>query len=220
MTHVDVSPQLLLWAAERSGLGIEMLQRRFPKLPDWVRSAGGPTLRQLEDYARATRTPIGYLFLQEPPVERLPIPDFRAGDRDRIRRPSADLLDTVYLCQQRQEWFRDYARSEGLRPIAFAGSARLEGGIEETAAAIRTALQFDLNQRREDSTWTDALRRFIGQAEDVGILVMVAGVGGQQQSPQTRPSRVPRLRAGGFRSPAHFHKRFGFQSGPNVYAGA
>ena len=187
MTHVNVSPQLLRWAAERSGLSIEMLQRRFPKLSDWVRHEGSPTLRQLEEYAKATHTPIGWMFLQEPPVERLPIPDFRATELDRIRRPSADLLDTVYLCQQRQEWFRDFARSEGLKPLVFVGSASSENGVEMTAASIRTALGFDLNQRREDPTWTDALRRFIGQAEDLGILVMVAGVVGSNNRRKLDP---------------------------------
>jgi hypothetical protein len=150
MTHMEVSPEILRWAAERSGLGIELLHRRFPRLPDWVRREESPTLRQLEQFAKATHTPIGYLFLQEPPVERLPIPDFRATDRDRIRRPSADLLDTVYLCQQRQEWFCEYAGNEGLRPLGFVGSARLEDSVEITAAAIRTVLGLDLAPRRED----------------------------------------------------------------------
>jgi hypothetical protein len=58
---------------------------RFPRRPDWVRHGRSPTLRQLEQFARATHTPIGYVFLQEPPVESLPIPDFRATERDRIR---------------------------------------------------------------------------------------------------------------------------------------
>ena len=187
MTHMEVSPEILRWAAERSGLSIDLLQRRFPRLPDWVRHEGSPTLRQLEHFAKATHTPIGYLFLQEPPVERLPIPDFRAMDRDRIRRPGADLLDTIYLCQQRQEWFREYARNEGLRPLGFVGSARLEDSIEATAATIRTALGFDLAQRREDPRWTDALRRFIGQAEELGILMMVAGVVGSNNRRKLDP---------------------------------
>ena len=188
MTYVDVSPNLYLWAADRSGLGIDGLQRRFPKLAEWVRQEASPTLRQLEQFARATHTPIGYMFLPEPPVERVPIPDFRSADRDRIRRPSADLLDTIYLCQQRQEWFRDFARSEGLGPVAFARSARLEDSIVETADAIRAALRFDLKQRREDPTWTDALRRFLGQTEELGILMMVNGVVGSNNRRKLDPA--------------------------------
>jgi Zn-dependent peptidase ImmA (M78 family) len=54
----------------------------------------------------------------------------------------------------------------------------LNSDIETTAATIRTALGFDLEERRKMPTWTDALRRLIQQADALGILVMVNGVVG------------------------------------------
>src|SRR5262249_34263963 len=43
-------------------------------------------------------------------------------------------------------------------------------------ARIRHTLGFDLDERRQTPTWTDALRRFIEQADALGILVMCSGV--------------------------------------------
>ena len=43
---------------------------------------------------------------------------------------------------------------------------------------MRHALWFDLDERRRLGTWTDALRRFIEQADALGVLVMVSGVVG------------------------------------------
>jgi len=77
---------------------------------------------------------------------------------------------------QRQEWFRNYARSMGESPLAFVGSARVPDDVIGTAARIRTAFGFDVNQRRQMPTWTDALRHFIEQADGLGILVMCNGV--------------------------------------------
>src|SRR5262249_18547916 len=68
------------------------------------------------------------------------------------------------------------ARSQGNHPLSFVGSAKLNSDIEATAAAIRTALGFDLEDRRK--TWTDALRYLIQQADALGILVMVSVVVG------------------------------------------
>lgn len=176
MNRVAIKPELLRWACERAGFDRADLEHKFPHLAAWESKEAQPTLKQVEAFAKATYTPVGYLFLQEPPVEKIPIPDFRAMDNERLGHPSPDLLDTIYVCQQRQEWFRNYARSMGEQPLAFVGSARVQDAVVPTAARIRTELGFDVNERRRMPTWTDALRHFIEQADGLGILVMCNGV--------------------------------------------
>lgn len=187
MMRVEVRQELLRWARERSGLDMAALGRRFPHLDAWERGKTRPTLKQLEGFAKATHTPVGYLFLQEPPVERMPIPDFRTVANERVSHPSPDLLDIVYICQQRQEWYRDFARSMGDGPLTFVGSVRVAGDVVGTAARIRRALGFDLDERRRMPTWTDALRRFIEQADALGVLVMVSGVVGSNNRRKLDP---------------------------------
>lgn len=160
---------------------------KFPKLGAWERGEAQPTLKQLESFAKATYTPIGYLFLQEPPVERIPIPDFRTIAGTATGRPSPDLLDTIYLCQQRQEWYRDFARTTGEAPLGLVGSVRVTDDVVPAAAAMRSALGFDLDGRRRLATWTEALRQFIAQADGLGILVMVSGVVGSNNRRRLDP---------------------------------
>ena len=186
--RVEVRPELLDWARERAGLSVEAVVQRLPKFAQWERLEARPTLRQLEQFAKLTHTPVGYLFLPERPVEVLPIPDFRTVSDGGVGRPSPDLLDTVYTCQQRQEWFRDYARSEGQEAVAVVGQATMDSNIEATAARMRATLGFDLAERRMMPTWTDALRRFIEQAEGQGVLVMVNGVVGNNNRRKLNPN--------------------------------
>jgi Zn-dependent peptidase ImmA (M78 family) len=185
--RIEVRPELLRWARERAGLSTDALRRRFPKLAAWERRTAQPTLKQLEDFAKVTFTPVGFLFLDAPPVERVPIPDFRTIGNTRIDHPTPDLLDTIYLCQQRQEWYRDFARTMGEAPLNVIGSARLTDDVVTAAAAMRQALGFDLEERRRLPTWTDALRRFIEQADVLGILVMVSGVVGSNNRRRLDP---------------------------------
>src|SRR3989304_5812978 len=106
------------------GPGSESLAGKFPKLAAWEAGEGRPTLKQLEGFAKATHLPVGYLFLREPPEERVPIPDLRTPGNRHVGHPSPDLLDTIYLCQRRQAWYRDWARSVGEEPLGFVGSGR------------------------------------------------------------------------------------------------
>jgi Zn-dependent peptidase ImmA (M78 family) len=135
-----------------------------------------PTLKQLEHFAKTARVPLGYLFLPEPPEERLPIKDLRTVGSKGVRSPSPDLLDTIYLCQRRQEWYREYAEQNGLDPIGFVGTATLGQRVEEVAEQMRRTLDYDADARILCQDTADALRKLIERAEAAGILVMVSGV--------------------------------------------
>ena len=178
MTRIPINPELLTWARERAGLDTLALSGRFPKLSEWEAGELQPTLRQLEDFARAVHVAVGLLFLPAPPDEPLPIPDFRTvGDRE-LKRPSPNLLDTIYLCQQRQDWFRDYARVHSLPALDFIGTAKVQNSPLEVAEAMRQTLELNIAQRQRLPTWTDALRQLISKMEDAGVLVMASGVVG------------------------------------------
>lgn len=187
MLRVDIKPELLRWACERAGLDPAEVAERVPQLPAWEQGQAKPTLKQLERFAATVHAPIGYFFLTEPPVEPVPIPDFRTMGNEFLDRPSPDLLETIYLCQQRQEWYRDYARAIGETAVPFVGAAGLSDDPTTVAARMREALGFDLEARRRMRTWEEALRRFIEQADDCGVMVMVNGVVGNNNHRRLDP---------------------------------
>ena len=176
--RVDVKPEMLRWGRERAGVSVDTLVRKFPRYREWENGDVRPTLKQLEKFAKTVHAGVGYFFTSEPPDEPFPIPDFRTVGGAPVGRPSLNLLHTIYLCQQRQDWYREFARAEGEDPLPFVGSARLTDDVETVAARMRRALGFDLEERRDLPTWTQALRRFIEQADELGVLVMVSGIVG------------------------------------------
>ncbi|MEZ5906338.1 MAG: XRE family transcriptional regulator [Geminicoccaceae bacterium] len=177
MTRAAIQPELLRWARERAGINdAGDLTGRFPKLGEWEAGEAQPTLKQLEAFAQTLHVPIGYLFLSEPPVERLPIPDFRTHDGREVRRASPDLLDMLYACQERQGWYRDFALTVRMSEAAFVGSADLGERPRDVAARMAETLGFDVAARAACRTWEEALRLFISQADAAGVLVMVSGV--------------------------------------------
>ena len=118
MNRVSVPPKMLRWACERAGRDVAELAERFPKLPDWLAGDKQPTMNQLQELAKATRTPFGYFFLSKPPEETLSVADFRAVTTANRRRPSPDLLETIYTMQSRQAWLREYLIENHADPLA------------------------------------------------------------------------------------------------------
>jgi Zn-dependent peptidase ImmA (M78 family)/transcriptional regulator with XRE-family HTH domain len=175
-SHISINPALLTWARERAGAETLMLESRFPKLAAWEAGESQPTLRQLEAFARAVHVPVGYLFLPEPVQETLPIADFRTLS-GRVA-PSPNLLDTLYLCQQRQDWYRDYARMEGFSALDFIGSAGITDDPAAVANAMRDALGLTAAERQKLPNWGEALRQLMSKVEGTGILVMTSSIVG------------------------------------------
>ena len=188
MTRVAVTSKMLHWAIERDSANYEELAVRFPKLAEWDGGDVKPTLKQLEKFAKALHVPIGYLLMSEPPKEQLPIPDFRTFDGKEITRPSPNLLDMIYSCQERQSWFKEFAQITRQVPHEFVGSVTLQMPVDEAANRIRETIGFDLNAHQECRTWEEALRMFVAHADTAGVLVMTSGIVHSNTSRKLDPS--------------------------------
>ena len=180
--RVEVRPTLLQWARARSGFDDDTWEKRFPRYEAWLGGEVSPTLKQLEDFVRKTYTPVGFFFLEEPPVEEVPIPDFRTIRNQPIAgvagRVSADLLDTVYVCQARQEWYRDNQLLNGEAPLDFVGSSTLGTPTSDVVDQMRVVLDWTAETRRRLNSGDAALTRLRESAEIAGVLVMISGIVG------------------------------------------
>ncbi len=185
--RIPIKPELLRWARERAGRTVESLEKAFPKYAQWERGEAQPTLKQLEHLAQTLHVPSGFLFLEAPPEEPLPVPDFRTMPQARLSRPSPELLETIYICQQRQEWYRNYLLSTGETSLPFVGSATVKDDVNAVAAEIRARVKLDIQERNIIPTWTQALSRFIDQVEQIGVLVMVNGIVGNNTHRRLSP---------------------------------
>jgi len=175
---VAVKPELILWAIDRSQLPPEDLARTFPRLDEWRTGEREPTLKQLELFAKETMTPLGYLFLDSPPRESLPIPDFRTMGDNPIGRPSPNLTETLHAMQRRQAWMRDHLIEQGSEELAFVGSAKQTRNVVSLAARIREALGLATDWAERCARWEGALRTLCDAAERLGVLVATSGVVG------------------------------------------
>ena len=182
MSEVRVSPDVLGWARERAGLGFDDLQGRFPKLADWEAEVTQPTLKQLENFARATRVPFGFLFLPEPPEMRLPFADFRTVESRRPQGISLELIDTIHIMRRRQTWLREERMEAEAAPVSLVGAARLSDDPEATGREMRRAVGLNEGWPRRVPTWTAAVGELRNAVEALGVMAVVNGIVGNNTS--------------------------------------
>lgn len=169
--RVDVAPAVLSWALDVTGTDEEGLHRRF-KIDQWLAAESRPTLKQLQNFAKATGVPFGYLLLPQPPAWALPVPDFREGF-DRAPTPSANLIAILGQSQRRQDWYRDYALGLGAEPLQFVGFAADLEPIE-AAARIRSVLDFEVSSRH--GSWSDTRKALLKAFEALGGLTVATSM--------------------------------------------
>lgn len=176
--RVEVAPNVLEWARQRSGIPTDAWPRALAGYSGWVAGEARPTFKQLQHFAAATHTPLGFLLLPQPPVEAMPLPDFRTVADRGAPAASVNLLDMVYTCEARQDWYRNYQLTNGEEPLAFVGSFTLDQPVAEAADTLRALLQWNADARRAAGNTAGAVAALREAAEVVGVLVMISGIVG------------------------------------------
>ena len=181
MTKAMVTPRLLTWARQRRGVDLSDLASTLNVKPEavsaWESGEQRPTLRQAQRFARSLYVPFGYLYLSEPPVEELPIADFRTIPGQSPPKPSPDLLDLLNDVLGKQQWYREYRESEGVEELPFIGCFTTSDSEETVASNIRDVIGID-RARQQSSNWEHFMQLLTRNAEVLGIMVMRSGIVG------------------------------------------
>lgn len=197
--NVTLQPTVLQWARRRAGLSEADLGKKLgittdpaERVAQWERD-GLLTYKRAEKLAEKTHTPFGYLFLQAPPEERLPVADFRTvGSSGGEQPPSPELLDVLFDAMRKQSWYRDYLIEMGEPRREFIGQARIEDAPEELAARISDTFRLGPSLRTEATSWeygTDTDLRGSGGPGSVGLPAQRAAEGNPH-----RPLRLTEFR--------------------------
>lgn len=184
MTHSEpaqVDGKVLRWAIERADTSAVDLARSVGTseavVEQWIEGLRKPSFRQARAAASYLRVPFGFLFLPEPPPEKLPIPDFRRVHGEPIGAISPDLRDVILATLRRQSWLSEYRREQGADPVVVVGRAGGATAYTEIAADIRRALDLESVVERPPNA-DDFLRLLVTRAEEVGVNVLRSGIVG------------------------------------------
>ena len=188
--QITLQPHVLRWARQRAGLSPEQLAKKVnvnvDRVTQWEQT-GKISVAQADRLAARTYTPLGYLYLDNPPDESLPIQDFRTRAGQPPNRPSPNLLETIYQMQLRQAWMRDELIEYEEDPLPFVNAYSPDDDYTKVAAAMRTAFELDTGWAAQCRTWRDALSFLRNRLDEIGVLVVFNGIVGNNTSRKLDP---------------------------------
>lgn len=167
-----ITPSVLEWAIKRAGVSAESIHK---KAEQWVSGKARPTFKQAVDIAKTLQIPFGYLWLKEPPKEQEIIPDLRTIGNGGLAQMPLELKTAVNDVKQKQEWFKEYAKTNGILKCEAIGRFKSSDDTQKIADDVTARLEIqDLVGSGCDKD--RMLKNLIDKIEKLGILVMRNGI--------------------------------------------
>lgn len=178
METLQISPNILRWAADQRGLSLDALVNLVgkPKKHETL-VAGQFSITEAETLAKKTHIPFGYFFLDTPPVAtQKSIPDLR--QLPNAEPLSVDFFDVLDDVLRKQQWYQEYLQEHGAQQLNFVGKYPLNAKLP--AAQIATDIQRTLNisdqERKQCRTYGEFFTLLSEKAENIGILIFKNGI--------------------------------------------
>lgn len=175
--ELNINSDILIWAIDRAGSNIDEIAEKFPSFIKWLSGEKKPTFNQLKDFAQKLHLPFGYLFLKQPPEEKLPIPFFRTISSDQ-NKVSLNVYDAILILQQRQKWLTDYLEDNDYESLEFVGKYKNENNIQQIVESIRKILNLPENWASALPNWEKAKELLTQKIEEAGIIVTFSSIVG------------------------------------------
>jgi len=185
----NINSEILEWAITRAGNELEDFLISNPKVKEWINREKFPTLKQLEKFTQKVHVPFGYMFLQSPPNEDIPIPFFRTGKSNpKAEKISLNVFNTIQIIQERQNWLTEYLVKNHYEDLEFVGKFKSNPNHLAIVQDIKNVLNLSNDWASKFNTWEEALNFLAIQIEEIGVIVTFNGVVGNNTRRVIEPS--------------------------------
>lgn len=176
--NVNIQPEIISWAlsqTQKEKLGDKLMNN----IVQWLNGTKTPTFNQIEDFSRKANIPLGYFFLQTPPVEQMELLEYRTVDSIQLANPSRNLIDTVHEMENIQDWMKDYRQEVGFEELPLVGCMKDTRNVQLVVDRICKDLELDIKWYEKCKDSREAFGFIRRQLEICGTIVMMNGVVGK-----------------------------------------
>ena len=189
--YVPISLSVLEWLIHKAEVSGNT--SAYDLLKKWRYGKKQATFHQIEELSKKMQIPLGYFFLQKPPIETCPLTEFRTVDSvDNGGEPSANLVDTFDMMIDVQDWMRDYVKDMGQEKKAYVASCNEKMSVTAISETIRRDLHLVEDWMCQQKSAKESFNFLRHRCQNEGILIMMNGVVGSNTH---RPLNLQEFRA-------------------------
>lgn len=174
---VSISPDVLVWVLKKIATN-QKVSEIAELIREWQSGEKTPTFKAIENVSQKTQIPFGYFFLKQPPEEECELIECRTIDSKTLENPSRELIDTVDMMSNVQEWMAEYNKDNEFNELNFVGSFSEKFDVMDLVDDICFKLEIKRDWFIECKDVGESFRYLREKISDLGILVMQNGVVG------------------------------------------
>ncbi|MDR2353477.1 MAG: hypothetical protein LBF22_10045 [Deltaproteobacteria bacterium] len=166
------------WAIEKSDVESDIIFKKFPQLNEWISGSDQPTMKQLADFSEMTHIPLGYFFIDNPPLDSLELLKFRRYPSKSNYTISRNFLDTLEDMDNLKNFMREYSIYCENTKNSFVGSLKGYESSESLKNEVRTRLNIDIDWFKSGLDTSHNFNYIKSKIQALDIIVMMNSVVG------------------------------------------
>lgn len=189
--RIKINPAIFEWVIEATNIN-DMKNEYKDDFFKWKSGEKTPTFNQLERFSKGTSIPFGYFFLENPPIEKIEILEYRTIDSLALEQPSRNLIDTINKMEDVQEWMKEYAIDRELGELDYVGFLNGSKDVQKVVTETRNVLSLSEAWFLESSDSRESFNIIREKLEEIRTIVMMSGIVGSNTH---RPLDIYEFRA-------------------------
>lgn len=175
--NINVSENIIDWVMKKVSPSV-LSSKQGELLYAWKEGRKAPTYNQIEKMSKVTGIPLGYFFLEKPPVEESSFVEYRTVDSKELSNPSRNLMDTLHDMELIQEWIRNELQATESDDLSFVGAIKKTVQNNDFATFVRRSLQIEINWYESCKNGEESFKLLRNYISDLGVVVMMSGIVG------------------------------------------
>lgn len=175
--YVETEPSVIKYYVDKSEFDVMEFtkEKDLKNLNYWLDGSKNPTFNQLMKLSKKLQVPLGYLVVKKPVDDTPQILNYRTIDSKDMDHTSRNLIETIKIVKNQQEFLSDYRKDNGFMPLDYVAKYTIDDDWNIIVQYARKILGIG-EEWQKDLGRLYPLKYFKKKLNDIGVVIQSNGI--------------------------------------------